>query len=103
MLREHFDVEMLRAGSPDEARQLAESHAVDLILVNRLLDADGSEGLQIISAMKSGSVTKAVPVMLVSNFPDAQQAAVEAGALPGFGKDSLNVPATIERLGSVLN
>ena len=103
MLKENFDVEILRAGSLDEARQLADSRSVDLILVNRLLDADGSEGLEIITSMKTSDASKSVPVMLVSNFQDAQQAAIEAGAMPGFGKDSLSVPETIDRLGSVLN
>ena len=40
--------------------------------------------------------------MLVSNFPDAQAQAVEAGAEPGFGKKSLNAPETIARLSSHL-
>jgi len=39
-----------------------------------------------------------VPVMLVSNFADAQAQAVESGALPGFGKAALNAPETLARL-----
>jgi hypothetical protein len=31
-------------------------------------------------------------MMLVSNYADAQQAAVAAGALPGFGKRELGTP-----------
>jgi hypothetical protein len=37
-------------------------------------------------------------VLLISNFPEAQAAAVEAGALPGFGKAEMNSPAAQERL-----
>jgi hypothetical protein len=40
--------------------------------------------------------------MLVSNLDHAQQAACDAGALPGFGKASLNDPTTIERLSACL-
>jgi hypothetical protein len=36
--------------------------------------------------------------MLVSNHEDAQREAVQAGALPGFGKASLGQPAMIARL-----
>ncbi len=102
VLKENFDVEILRAGLPDEAHRLTESHSVDLILVNRVLDSDGTAGLEIISALKSNPSTKSVPVMLVSNFKEVQHAAIQAGALPGFGKDSLHVPSTIALLGKIL-
>ena len=36
----------------------------------------------------------ATPVMLVTNYPEHQQAAVEAGAEPGFGKDVLRSAET---------
>jgi len=39
-----------------------------------------------------------VPVMLVSNYQEAQQQAVGAGAVPGFGKDSLGRPSMIALL-----
>jgi hypothetical protein len=31
-------------------------------------------------------------MMLVSNYPDAQAAAVAAGAVPGFGKREIGTP-----------
>ncbi len=36
--------------------------------------------------------------MLLSNFPQYQEAAVAAGAEPGFGKAELDRPETLERL-----
>jgi hypothetical protein len=40
--------------------------------------------------------------MLVSNYADAQQAAVAAGALPGFGKREIGTPKVKELLRSAL-
>jgi hypothetical protein len=40
--------------------------------------------------------------MLISNFPDAQFAAEEVGAAPGFGKQELREPATLQKLGQFL-
>ncbi|HMO13273.1 MAG TPA: hypothetical protein PKD64_05555 [Pirellulaceae bacterium] len=63
-----------------------------LVLVNRILDSDGSNGIEIIDRMKSDQSLRTIPVMLVSNLVDAQDAAVNAGALRGFGKSELNQP-----------
>ncbi len=98
VLNEHFDVHIEQAHSRSEALRKARAGSFDLILVNRLLDADGDSGMEIIEALKSDESTATVPVMLVSNFSDAQQTATAAGAVPGFGKASLDEPATIEAL-----
>ena len=39
-----------------------------------------------------------VPVMLVTNYEEHQQTAVEAGCVHGFGKLSLDEPETREKL-----
>lgn len=75
---------------------------IDLILVNRILDRDGSPGLEVIKSLKQDRETAEIPIMLVSNYPEAQQSAVEAGALPGFGKSALRDPETHQRLQEVL-
>lgn len=64
-------------------------------LVNRALDGDfaAADGVELI-ARESGRVRSA----LVSNFPESQAAAVAAGAMPGFGKSSLNSEATARAL-----
>ena len=61
----------------DAARRI-KHHKYDLILVNRVLADDGSSGLAVIEELvRTG--TK-VPIMLVSDLPEAQDAAVELGA-----------------------
>jgi CheY-like chemotaxis protein len=102
-LSKHFDVEIQQAHSRKEAVEMAAAAPFDLILINRLLDADGSPGMPILQQLKSDPATTEVPVMLVSNYADAQEAAVKAGAAPGFGKAALGQPATIEALAAYLS
>ncbi len=71
-------------------------------MINRKLDADHSDGLEIIRTIKANAEICSVPVMLVTNFAEHQQAAVEAGAIEGFGKAALDAPATHEKLARVL-
>jgi CheY-like chemotaxis protein len=75
----------------------------DLVLVNRVFDADGASGLDLIRELKTDPALGSVPVMLVSNYPDAQGAAEALGALPGFGKGDLDTPQGRARLSAVLD
>jgi two-component SAPR family response regulator len=101
-LKSHFDAEVLTADFPEQALASLDTHAVDLVLINRKLDADGSDGLEILKQVRSGSSKPEVPIMLVSNYPEWQQKAVEMGARYGFGKAELNRPETRERLAEIL-
>ena len=74
----------------------------DLVLVNRVFDRDSSDGLALIGAIKTDPELTGVPVMLITNYEQHQRRAVEAGALPGFGKAELSAPETIERLAAIL-
>ena len=66
----------------------------NLVLVNRVLAADGASGVELIHALiKSGCET---PLMLVSDHAEAQNLAVAHGAVRGFGKAVLNHPETFE-------
>ncbi len=101
-LQREFDVEIQRAHSFDEAVKSALDTPFDLILINRILDADGTAGMAILYELKSQPSTADVPVMIVSNYLDAQNSAVESGAIRGFGKSELNKPATREMLAKYL-
>ena len=94
MLNQNFDVEIHRAHSHDEAVKMALDSSFDLILINRLLDADSSPGMDILNSLKTQPSTAETPVIVVSNYQDAQDAAVEAGAEAGFGKAVLNEDET---------
>lgn len=81
------------ASKADALRRAAEG-GYDLILVNRVLAGSGASGMEVIQALvESGS---AVPVMLVSDLDEAQDAAVALGATRGFGKADLGKQSTLE-------
>ncbi len=72
------------------------------MLVNRLLDADGSDGLEVIRAMQADPALRSIPVMLVTNYPEYQGQAMAAGAVPGFGKAALHQGETSPAAGQIL-
>lgn len=82
------------ADTLDEAAERLTGHKYDLVLVNRLLAVDGSSGLELIRWMKEQNLP--TPVMLVSDFPEAQEQAVELGAIKGFGKSRIDAADTIK-------
>lgn len=98
MVQRSFSAEVVQAhGLQDTLASLREDR-FDLVLVNRKLDQDYSDGLPIIQAIKSESDLQTVPVMMVTNDAGHQQTAVDVGAEPGFGKSQLYDRATVERL-----
>jgi ActR/RegA family two-component response regulator len=88
-----------RCDSGADALKWAAKNHYDIILVNRILAADDSSGLDVIAALIDAGIS--TPVMLVSDLPDAQDAAVKLGAVRGFGKAALGDPATIDLVASV--
>src|SRR4051794_69434 len=95
------DIQVLSADDDDELRRLLEA-GVDLLLLNRQLDFgfDEREGVALIRRLRQAYPH--VKTMLVSNYPDAQQAAVLAGALPGFGKREIGTPRVPEMIRAAL-
>jgi DNA-binding NarL/FixJ family response regulator len=101
-LTNHFDVDIVQThGLSDTQAELRAGH-FDLVLINRKLDADYSDGIEILREIKAAAETAHVPVMLITNYPDHQDAAVAAGAHRGFGKLEFDDPATKEKLAAVL-
>jgi CheY-like chemotaxis protein len=101
-LTRHFDCEVVQTHGAEDTREQLKSGRFDLVLVNRKLDADYSDGIEIIRQIKSDEAISSVPVMLVTNYPEHQEAAIAAGAIRGFGKLEYNRPETRERLAGVL-
>jgi len=97
-LKRQFGAEVETADTADEAMSSLHNGPFDLVLVNRLFDADGGSGLDLVRVIKNDPVTGNLPVMLVSNHADAQQKAIDAGAEPGFGKAQLGDPAVSDQL-----
>ena len=97
-----FAAEVVGVDTTVEALEKMRREAFALVLVNRIFDVDGSSGLEFIKQVKGDEALAATPVMLVSNYMDAQKLAVEAGAAPGFGKAELGAVQMIERMKGVL-
>ena len=98
LVQSNFDARVAGADDSREALEKLRGEKFDLVLVNRLLDLDSSEGLAIIRAIKADPVLAQTPVMLVTNFAEHQQQAIAAGAEPGFGKSQMHAPETVKRL-----
>jgi CheY-like chemotaxis protein len=101
-LRSAFASEVEAADTADEALHELRDGSFALVLVNRIFDADGTSGIDFIRRLKGDPGTGGVPVLLVSNYPEAQAEAVAAGAQPGFGKAALAAPRTAELLRAYL-
>ncbi len=74
-----------------------------LLLINRVLDGtfetqDGIDLIRRLHDAPAGGPAAAPAMMLVSNLDDAQDQAVRAGALPGFGKKDAYSDETRRRL-----
>jgi two-component system, chemotaxis family, chemotaxis protein CheY len=78
------------------------AQGVDLLLLNRELGwgFDQTEGVEIIRALRVKHPN--LKMMLVSNYPEAQAAAVAAGAMPGFGKREIGTARATQLLREAL-
>ena len=94
----HFDVEVVQTQRADDTLQLLRRRPVSLVTVNRKLDCDYSDGLEVVKQIKRDDAFARTPVMLVTNFEEHQQAAMNAGCVRGFGKLALSNPETVALL-----
>lgn len=93
-----FDAEVVQADGPVDALAALRAGGIDLVLVNRKLDMDYSDGIEVIRQIKADSELAATPVMLITNYPEHQDAAEQLGALRGFGKLEYDKAETHERI-----
>jgi two-component system, chemotaxis family, chemotaxis protein CheY len=102
MLEKEFHADVVQADGTSDALAALRNQSFDLVLVNRKLDQDYSDGLEVIKQIKADAKLRSVPCMLVTNYPDQQQLAVAAGAEYGFGKKELYAGETQSRLARFL-
>jgi hypothetical protein len=82
----------LLAADDNNELDKALQQSLDLILFNRDLGYgfEPPTGVEMIRALKKRGL--GMNMMLVSNYQDAQTEAVQAGAVPGFGKREIGSP-----------
>ncbi len=102
MLKRNFAAEVHQADQADDAFQVLNKHSIDLILVNRKLDIDYSDGIEVIRKIKADPKLSSIPVMLITNYEEHQQTAMEMGAERGFGKLQFDEPSTQTNLARFL-
>jgi len=95
-------LKVFMADDADELNQLL-TDGVDLLLLNRELGwgFEESEGVEVIRQLRSRFPQ--VKMMLVSNYPEAQAAAVAVGGVPGFGKREIGSPRVAEVIRNALS
>lgn len=92
------DAQVVRIRSEAELVAFAGAPGRALLLVNRQLDGDFTDLDGITLIARARTAWPELQTMLVSNYPDAQARAREAGAMPGFGKREVGSPAALERI-----
>jgi CheY-like chemotaxis protein len=103
LIETNFQATVVQTQGPLDTLAELERGQFHLVLVNRKLDADYSDGVQIIRQIKSSPELAGIPVMLITNYPEHQKIAIEAGAVMGFGKVELSDPLTLEKLAKFLS
>jgi CheY-like chemotaxis protein len=98
MIESHFDAAVLEAHSAEDALRLLRTERIHLVLVSRRMDRDQTDGIEIIKQITATPDLAATQTMLITNYPEYQEKAVEAGAQRGFGKADLNAAAAIDVL-----
>ncbi|QGJ70000.1 Response regulator PleD [Planctomycetales bacterium 10988] len=96
------EAEVVRTHGLEDSLSQLKSGDFDLVLINRKLDRDHSDGMPILKAIKTDPELQDIKVMLVSNLADAQREAEAAGALPGFGKAEYHKPESAAKVKDAL-
>lgn len=99
LLKELGAGEIQVAESSQEVEQLLGKQTFQLVLLNRVFDSTGELALEILAKLTPQQRSRC---MLISNFQDAHQAAVQLGAKAGFGKRQLREAGTRSLLLSAL-
>ena len=103
VISQGFNAEVEPAHTIEEALSAMQRKRYALVLVNRIIDSDGSEGIELIRRSKADPGLADVPVMMISNHADAHEAAVAVGGVAGFGKGDIRNNKPRERLAEFLS
>jgi CheY-like chemotaxis protein len=98
LIESNFDAKVLQAHHLQDTLSTLQQQQVTLVLVNRKLDQDYSDGMRIVDQIKQVPEWSEIPVMLVTNYEEHQELAIKKGAVRGFGKLSLGSAETRENL-----
>ena len=67
MLLSNYDVRILRTHELKDSLEILQKEPVHLIMINRKLDMDYSDGLEILKVLKRDEKWKSIPAMIITN------------------------------------
>lgn len=102
LIEKNFSAKVTRVKLSKEAIEYLEKQNYDLVIINRIGAFDQESGMELIKKIKEDGRIK-IPLMMVTNYKDQMDKAVEIGAVPGYGKDKLHDKYTIELLSKYLS
>jgi len=103
MAETNFGAKVLQTHGLEDTLEVLRKEGVDLVTINRKLDRDYSDGLEIAKAIKADPELQSTPVMLVTNYEEHQQTAIANGCERGFGKLAIGDAETRQRLAPYLS
>ena len=68
LVTSNFDAEIVQAHGPEDALASLRKQTFDLVLINRKLDRDYSDGIEILHQIKADPELAKTPVMLITNY-----------------------------------
>ncbi|MDA1052794.1 MAG: response regulator [Planctomycetota bacterium] len=102
LIENNFAAQVVQSHGLEDTLATLRDGGIDLVLVNRKLDRDYTDGIEIIKQIKDDTDLAATPCMLITNQADHQEQAVQVGAALGFGKLEFDKPETRNRLSAIL-
>lgn len=88
LIENNFSAKVTRVKLLKQTKQYLEKRNYDLVIINRIGAFDQESGIELLKEIKKDGLFKA-PLMLVTNYKEQMDLAVESGAVSGYGKDKL--------------
>jgi DNA-binding NtrC family response regulator len=100
VIEREYGVEVRDVKTMAEAMKIIDDENIDLVLVNRGGDQDSRNGLELVDYIMNKNKG---PIILITNFQEKMDEAMEHGALEGFGKQDILNEAGLESVKKVLD
>ena len=101
LVEKNFSAKVTREKLLKKAIGCLEKQDYDLVIINRIGAFDQEEGLELIKEIKKDGRFN-TPLMMITNFKEQMDKAIESGAVQGYGKDKLYDEETVELLSKYL-
>ncbi|MDP6433633.1 MAG: hypothetical protein QGI15_04870, partial [Candidatus Scalindua sp.] len=101
LIEKNFSAKVTREKLLKKTIGCLEKQDYDLVIINRVGAFDQEGGLQLIKEIKKDGRFN-TPLMMITNYKDQMDKAIECGAVPGYGKDKLYDKETVELLSEYL-